>query len=183
VQRNFVLYFWWFHETFGITQYRQSNGMTTDGRRFGKRFEGCGTGVRSYPGICLDEMRKTTEIISEDCRCMSEPRAFRWADPHFKESYRLCTGLRNWKRGQGLSKGWIKLNPVAWVRKRTISTDRRLFTKLVPSFADRCCHVVSVTDPYDRSRLNPLRFLSGSSSIVLTRLSGRRSRPTTSQKI
>jgi hypothetical protein len=26
--------------------------------------------------------------------------------------------------------------------------DRRLSTKLVPTFADRGCHVVSVTDPY-----------------------------------
>jgi hypothetical protein len=37
--------------------------------------------------------------------------------------------------------------------------DRRLLAKLVPTFADRRCHVVSVTDPYglilgflDRSR-------------------------------
>jgi hypothetical protein len=47
-------------------------------------------------------------------------------------------------------------------------------------FADRGCHVVSVMDPYgrilgflDRSRY----FLSSSSSVVLTRLSGPRSRP------
>jgi hypothetical protein len=57
--------------------------------------------------------------------------------------------------------------------------------KLVPNFADRGCRVVSVTDPYgriieflDRSRF----FFSSSSSTVLTRLSGPRSRPTTSQK-
>jgi hypothetical protein len=47
--------------------------------------------------------------------------------------------------------------------------------------------VVSVTDPYGRILgfldLEPLRFLPSSSSIVLTRLSGRRSRPTTSPKI
>jgi hypothetical protein len=29
-------------------------------------------------------------------------------------------------------------------------SDRRLLAKLVPTFADRRCHVVSVTDPYDR---------------------------------
>jgi hypothetical protein len=28
--------------------------------------------------------------------------------------------------------------------------DRRMSTKLVPTFADRECHVVSVTDPYNR---------------------------------
>jgi hypothetical protein len=29
-------------------------------------------------------------------------------------------------------------------------SDRRLSAKLVPTFADRWCHVVSVTDPYGR---------------------------------
>jgi hypothetical protein len=66
-------------------------------------------------------------------------------------------------------------------------TDRRLLAKLVPTFADRRSHVVSVTDPirpYSRiSRQEPLLFLPSSSSIVLTTLSGPRSRPTTSQKI
>jgi hypothetical protein len=86
-------------------------------------------------------------------------------------------------------------------------SDRRLSAKLVPSTADtktywltdwltvsckvtwldltwldRRCHVVSVTDPCGRNlgRLDWSRylFLSSSSSIVLTRLSGHRSRPT-----
>jgi hypothetical protein len=47
--------------------------------------------------------------------------------------------------------------------------------------------VVSVTVPYGRilgfSRPEPLLFLPSSSSIVLTRLSGPRPRPITSQKI
>jgi hypothetical protein len=30
------------------------------------------------------------------------------------------------------------------------SSDRRLSAKLVPTSADRGCHAVSVTDPYDR---------------------------------
>jgi hypothetical protein len=34
-------------------------------------------------------------------------------------------------------------------------SDRRLSAKLLPNFADRGCHVVSVTDPYGRI----LRFL------------------------
>jgi hypothetical protein len=46
--------------------------------------------------------------------------------------------------------------------------------------------VVSAADPYGHnlgcSRPEPLLFLSSSSSTVLTRLSGHRSRPTTSQK-
>jgi hypothetical protein len=31
--------------------------------------------------------------------------AFRRADPSSKESYRLCIGLRNWKNGQGPTRG------------------------------------------------------------------------------
>jgi hypothetical protein len=57
----------------------------------------------------------------------------------------------------------------------------------MPTFADRGCHVVSVTNPYGRifgfSRLESLLLISNSSSVVLTRLGGPRSRPTTSQKI
>jgi hypothetical protein len=49
------------------------------------------------------------------------------------------------------------------------------------------CRVVSVMDPLRlQSRLSrpkPLLFLSSSSTIVLTKLNGPRSRPTTSQKI
>jgi hypothetical protein len=65
-------------------------------------------------------------------------------------------------------------------------SDRRLSLKLVPTFADRGCHVVSVTDPYGRilGFLDRNRYFSlSSSSFVLTRLSGLRSRPTTSQII
>jgi hypothetical protein len=41
-----------------------------------------------------------------------------------------------------------KLNSVAWVRERTIPTERpRLSAKLVSTFADRGCHVVDVTIP------------------------------------
>jgi hypothetical protein len=41
--------------------------------------------------------------------------------------------------------------PVAWVRKRTIPTERPpLSAKLVPTLADRGCHMVSMTDPYCR---------------------------------
>jgi CBS-domain-containing membrane protein len=41
-------------------------------------------------------------------------------------------------------------NSVVLVRERTVPTDRHLSAKLVPTFADRGCHVVSVTDPYGR---------------------------------
>jgi hypothetical protein len=39
---------------------------------------------------------------------------------------------------------------VAWVRELYRSSDRRLSAKLMPTSADRGCHVVSVTDPYGR---------------------------------
>jgi hypothetical protein len=59
--------------------------------------------------------------------------------------------------------------------------------KLVPTLADRECRVVSATDPHGRNLgfldLEPLLFHSSSSSVILTRLSGPRSRPTTSQKV
>jgi hypothetical protein len=41
-------------------------------------------------------------------------------------------------------------NSVAWVRERTIPSYRRLPAKLMPTFADRGCHVVSVPDAYGR---------------------------------
>jgi hypothetical protein len=50
-------------------------------------------------------------------------------------------------------------------------------------FADRECHVVSVTDSYGRILGSLDRRRSSNSSIVFTRLSGPHSRPTTSQKI
>jgi hypothetical protein len=65
-------------------------------------------------------------------------------------------------------------------------SDRRLLAKLVPNVADRECHVVSVTDPYCRILAfldGAATFLSSSTSVVITRLSGPRSSPTTSQKM
>jgi hypothetical protein len=64
-------------------------------------------------------------------------------------------------------------------------SDRRLSTKLVPTFEERGCQVVSVTDSYGGilGFLHQRLFLSSSSSFALTRLSGPRSRRTTSQNI
>jgi hypothetical protein len=67
------------------------------------------------------------------------------------------------------------------------ATDRRLSAKLVSTFGDRRVSRSqsgrSLTAVISVSRLEPLPFLSSSSSILLTRLSGPRSRPTTSQEI
>jgi hypothetical protein len=44
-----------------------------------------------------------------------------------------------------------ELNPMALVRERTVLTERpRLSAKLMPTFADRRCRVVSSTDPHGR---------------------------------
>jgi CBS-domain-containing membrane protein len=40
---------------------------------------------------------------------------------------------------------------MVWVRERTILTERPpLVGEVIANFADRGCHVVSVTDPYGR---------------------------------
>jgi hypothetical protein len=75
--------------------------------------------------------------------------------------------------------------------KKTVSSvrlsDLRLSAKLVPTSGDRGCRVVSATDPHGRILgfldQEPLLFHSSSSSVILTRLRGPRSRPTASQKI
>jgi hypothetical protein len=46
-----------------------------------------------------------------------------------------------------------KINKTPWPESASElyrPSDRRLSSKLVPTFADRECHVVSVMDPYDR---------------------------------
>jgi hypothetical protein len=66
-------------------------------------------------------------------------------------------------------------------------SDSRLSAKLVPTFVVRGAsrgQYDGSLQPYSRlSRPEPLLFLPSSSSVVLTRLSGPHSRPTTSQKI
>jgi hypothetical protein len=85
----------------------------------------------------------------------------------------------------GLPNAYLKLNSVVLVRKRTIPTERPQPAGEVS--ADGGCRVVSATDPHGRNLgfldPEPLLFHSSSSSIILTKLSGPRSRPTTSQKI
>jgi hypothetical protein len=77
---------------------------------------------------------------------------------------------------------------VTWVHERTIPTERPPLVGEVS--ANVWCWRVSGGQrdwsplPYSRiSRPDPLLFLSSSSSVVVTRLSGPRSRRTTSQKI
>jgi hypothetical protein len=59
-------------------------------------------------------------------------------------------------------------------------SDHRLSANLVPTFTNRGYRVVSATDPYGRIQSfldrSPYFFLQSSSSVVLTRLSGPRSR-------
>jgi hypothetical protein len=81
-----------------------------------------------------------------------------------------------------------KKTSVVWVHERTIPTEQPLLVgEVSTNFKDRGCHVVSATDFYGRilhfSRPESLLFLPSSSSVVLMRLSGPRSRPTTTKKI
>jgi hypothetical protein len=74
------------------------------------------------------------------------------------------------------------------VRKQPIPTELpQPVGQVSANFSDRGCCVVSATDPHGHNigylDPEPLLFHSSSSSINLTRLSGPRSRPTTSQKI
>jgi hypothetical protein len=52
------------------------------------------------------------------------------------------------------AKFWNIKNKTPWsesARELYRPSDRRLSAKLVPTFMDRVCHVVSVTDPYGRN--------------------------------
>jgi hypothetical protein len=117
----------------------------------------------------------------------------------------LCTPYMNWRFGRMHTSIFrVKNQPIKkpacsrWLGNKLASQDTsyigfrgcfyshwltalpcRLSAKLVPTFEDRGCYVVSMTDPYSRI----LGFSASSSSIVLTRLSGPCSRPTTSHKI
>jgi hypothetical protein len=77
-----------------------------------------------------------------------------------------------------------KLNSMVWVRERTIPTERpplvgEVSTNFWGSRVPRGQRDGSLR-PYSRiSRPEPLLFVPSSSSVVLTRLSGPRSRPTT----
>jgi hypothetical protein len=146
----------------------------------------------SYLDTGLNRVRKTinnhsisnnpSEIRKQYTRTRSERRRytslFRWPESINLtcRSGRLQTTLDS------------KLNSVVLVRERTISTERPPFVGEVN--ANFCSQRVPggqrdrFLRPYSRlSRPEPLLFLPSSSSVVLTKLSGPRSRPTTSQKI
>jgi hypothetical protein len=83
----------------------------------------------------------------------------------------------------------IKQTKLRGLGPRANYTDRATAAcsaKLVPNFEDSGCHVVSAADPllpcFRLSRPELLFFLPSSSSVVLTRLSGPRSRRTTLRK-
>jgi hypothetical protein len=78
----------------------------------------------------------------------------------------------------------LGFSPQANCTDRATAASRRC---IVSTFADRGCHVVSATDPRGRYLgfldPEPLLFHSSSSSVILTRLSGLRSRSIISHKI
>jgi hypothetical protein len=85
------------------------------------------------------------------------------------------------------SKLKLTLNPLASFRERTIVTEwpplfGEVSANLCGNKVSRSQHDWSLLLYLRLSRPEPLLFLPSSSSVVLTRLSGLRSRPTTSQK-
>jgi hypothetical protein len=127
--------------------------------------------------LALIETRRSRHVyqcssLSYDLRW--EDGGLNWAGPLFKEvEHRI----------------WIeKVNSVAWVRERTIPTELpTLIGEISANFCGyrvpRCRRDGSLRTYSRISRLEPLLFLPSSCSIVLTRLSEPRSRPTTCQKI
>jgi hypothetical protein len=107
------------------------------------------------------------------------PRAV-WRQQNFKPQF-----YKNTATGYGLDDRRTGV-PVSLVRERTIPTERPplVGAKLVPTSAHRgLSRIQSGGSPTAVSRPKPLLLLSSSSPIVLTGLSGPRSKPTTSQKI
>jgi hypothetical protein len=89
--------------------------------------------------------------VHEDCHCL-----LRWeALSTFKlpRKLRHQIALKRWHlytKIHGITAKNTKTNK-PWPESATElyrPSDRRLSAKLVPAFADRACHVVSVTDPY-----------------------------------
>jgi hypothetical protein len=76
-------------------------------------------------------------------------------------------------KGVGLEVNAEKTKYILLQKKKTpwseSASDRRLSAKLVPTFADRGCHVVSMTDPYGRI----LGFLDRIYCYLITKIQGK----------
>jgi hypothetical protein len=71
--------------------------------------------------------------------------------PCFKPSLKSCqTGREILKFSELKASTKKQTNSMASVCKRTIPSEHCLSPKLVPTLADRGCHVIRVTDPYGR---------------------------------
>jgi hypothetical protein len=135
----------------------------------------------------------TESLYSNGCRCLAQDEYVTISNII---SYTVYKGRANAALGVCInhvdrflhSEVWHKGNPKSESASELYRPrDRRLLAKFMPTFADRG---VSSSKrgwsprPYSRlSRYEPLLFLPSSSSTVLTRQSGPRSRTTTSQKI
>jgi hypothetical protein len=117
-----------------------------------------------------------------------------WADEPSVGRRNPCNSFKRPRKKNhnlGLSRIWKfifaiqqkQTNSVAWVRERTIPIEhRRLLAKLVPTFEDRGV-IHSQHDGFLRPYSRISRSEPSSSSTVLTRLNGPRSRSTTSQNM
>jgi hypothetical protein len=84
-------------------------------------------------------------------RVFSEKMAnFRRWGPVFQKVWQLSEWKESFPRGQ-VNKNKNKTNSVAFVRKRTISTERLpLVREVTGNLVDTECRVVSATNPHDR---------------------------------
>jgi hypothetical protein len=125
----------------------------------------------SVTARCLGKRRKRGASDLADLPLPQRDRADSFVQ-EWHMLFRSCTSLTPWPQSAS---------------ELYQPSDCRFSAKLVLTFADRECRVVSSADPlrsHSRcSRLEPLLFFSSSSSVVLTRVSGPRTRPTTSQEI
>jgi hypothetical protein len=143
---------------------------------------------------CLLEQQDNIIWSQTNTACLQSGRPYRI---HVLGSRILVSWLRHCVVPAGLpvtllqaSAHWVTFgfgSSVAWDRKWTIPTERQQLVGEVSACFCGWCRVVSAVDPYGRNLgfLDRRRyfFLSSSSSVVLTRLSGPRSRPTSSQKM
>jgi hypothetical protein len=94
-----------------------------------------------HSGTCLQGLMEMEKTIGQDSPCLgqdSNPRP-----PGSITSAADPTSIYGARQK--------KNNSMVCVRQRTIPTERpSLVGEVMPSFADRGCHVVSVTDPYGR---------------------------------
>jgi hypothetical protein len=98
-----------------------------------------------------DPSSSTRQMVSPSLRCQEKVSLSPWGKENGEF---LKSRLTPWFETL-LCFRWCKgdceiKSSLVWVRERTTPTNRHLSAKLVPTFADRVCHVAIVRNPYCR---------------------------------